>query len=202
MSQNVSMVVFEGMQIPEKLIEYAKNEFGRDSQELRKCLNFYKLFGMRPTDKYGGMDNRKMIEQNVKLIEKYTNIFVHGFKEDELDGMICKPDGDAELFKRVEDKLSGTILGKPIREIFEYFKPMIHGYLDPAYILYQLAVRRPRLYKKIHDTPGGFEWVKEMTIKFKKKYRMTNAMYMCEMWEIQAIMPSSELLAKSEKSNE
>lgn len=206
------MKIFEGCYIPDKLLQYASREFGGDPQLLRRVLNLYKNFAKRVDPISGQVDHNKIMKENMELMEKWINVYVSNFREDDVRRVLDMDPAEAEgfLLDEIERNLQGTVLSIRKADAFRYFKPMIHGFLDPANILYTLATRRPSVYNIIAEHEGGFDWVKRMVRKVKLRYgmaweiktkagiRIETDPLMVELYEIKAILPSTKDLQEQE----
>jgi len=184
MAENVEFTKVDGVLIPNKLLAYAKHCL---PEHLRPtALNYYLIFG------------RQTPQTVMDMLEKYQNIFCQNFPIDNLTNNIGTEAGVTAVFDAIERYLSGKVMGADKRIVFEIFKPWIHAYMDPAYILYNLSFRRPRAYKIIVGIPGGFEWVRNICETVRERYGMNNpaaVQYMMDPWEMKALMPSSAAVA-------
>lgn len=190
MAQQVDMVpVWKGNHkyiIPKKLIEYSVSSFPKEpaypgGPTQKGAMDWYIIFAaQRPSTV-------------VKFIERYHDIWTHNFPLGNAGELVCTESGEKTVMDKFHQQLEAKTKGHMHKTLFEYFKPLIAGFLDPAYIIYTIATRRPDLYMYILNKDGGFEWVRNLALKIKRDHGM-QGQYMLALWEMQIVMPSTKKL--------
>lgn len=188
-TENVECTKIDGVLIPNKLIRYAGEVLAPRGMH-GAAIDYYIIFG------------RQKPETVMEMLEKYQNIMCTNFPIDNLPNIIGTNEGEKVVLEAIEKNLEGDIdllIGKVSKRIlFEIFKPWVHAYIDPAYVIYNIAFRRPQAYKIIISTEGGFEWVKRICIMVREKYEMTGP-HMMEAWEMKALMPAAKVMTDGKK---
>jgi hypothetical protein len=169
--------------IPVKLYEYAKNCL--PTKPLRDtALDLYMMLA------------RQSSEDTMEFMDKYHNTICNSFTQEKIREFISNSQPSYErVYAAIERYLDGKVYLIEKRVVFQCFLPWVNAYMDPSYILYNLATRRPPAYQVILYTPGGFEIVRNVCLNVRQKYGMMDPRvkpFLLEPHDIQAMRPASE----------